>query len=229
MLGIDAALGGFSAALLDGVDVSEAASEKPDALEAGLGRIAALLTARGLALRELDRIAVGVGPGSFTGVRIAVSYAKALALATGIPLTGISSYDVLAPDGPAEPLLIVVQGRPGVISAQIRSAGGRRAAAGPIATVLDTLLAGLGSGELTIAGNTQDVISAIAGRGIVVRTLPHRDESPARAVARLALTADPSPTPHAVAPDYGELPAVARPSVGSTRGGLIGGGLIDES
>jgi tRNA threonylcarbamoyladenosine biosynthesis protein TsaB len=181
VLGIDAALGGFSAALLDGDAVSEAASSKPDALEAGLGRIAALLTARDLALRDLDRIAVGVGPGSFTGVRIAVSYAKALALATGVPLTGISSYDVLAPDGAAEPLLIVIQGRPGVISAQIRANGARRDAAGPTAGVLDVLLRGLGSGELTIAGNTEDVNSAIAERGIVVRTLPHRDESPARA------------------------------------------------
>jgi len=207
ILGIDAALGGFSAALLDGDAVSEAASDKPDALEAGLGRIAALLAERGLTLRALDRLAVGVGPGSFTGVRIAVSYAKALALATGLPLTGISSYDVLAPDGPPDPLLVVIQGRPGVISAQFRRAGARRDAAGPIATVLEQLLGGFGSGELTLAGNTEDVNSAIAERGIVVRTLPPRAESPARAVARLALTAEPSASPHAVAPDYGELPA----------------------
>jgi len=123
ILGIDAALGGFSAALLDGDAVCEAVSDKPDALEAGLGRIAALLAERGLTLRDLDRLAVGIGPGSFTGVRIAVSYAKALALATGLPLTGISSYDVLAPDGPPDPLLVVIQGRPGVIP---------RSSAGPV-------------------------------------------------------------------------------------------------
>ena len=209
ILGIDAALGGFSAAVIDGDAVSEAISGQPDALEAGLSRISELLTARGLTLRDLDGIAVGIGPGSFTGARIAVSYAKALALATGIPLTGISSYDILAPDGAPEPLLVVVPGRPGVITAQFRNAGKRRDAAGPIASVLNTLLADLRSGEVTIAGNTQDVNSAIAERGIVVRTLPHRDESPARAVARLALTADQSPSPHAVAPDYGELPAAA--------------------
>jgi len=208
ILGFDGALGGFSAALLDGESVTEAGSDKPDALEAGLGRIASLLAARGLALGELDRLAVGIGPGSFTGVRIAVSYAKALALASGVPLTGISSYDILAPAAAADPLLIVVHGRPGVISAQLRRGSERHTAAGPVAAVLATLLAGFGSGELAVAGNTEDVVFALAERGIVVRTLPHRAESAARAVARLAVAATPSPSPHAVAPDYGELPAV---------------------
>ncbi len=208
ILGFDGALGGFSAALVDGDAVVEAGSSNPDALEAGLGRIAGLLAERGLTLRDLDRLAVGIGPGSFTGVRIAVSYAKALALASGVPLTAVSSYDVLAPAAETEPLLIVVHGRPGVISAQLRTAAGRHDAAGPIAAVLDRLLAGFGSGELALAGNTDDVISALAARGIPVRTLPRRDESPAHAVARIALTAAPSASPHAVAPDYGEAPAV---------------------
>jgi tRNA threonylcarbamoyl adenosine modification protein YeaZ len=208
ILGIDGALGGFSAAVIDGDAVSEAASDQPDALEAGLGRIAGVLAARGLALNDLDRVAVGIGPGSFTGVRIAVSYAKALALAAGLPLAGISSYDVLTPVDAPDPVLTVVRGRPGVISARLRRDGAERAAAGPVANVLATLLDDFGSGELALAGNTQDVSFAIAERGIVVRTLPQRAESPARAVARLALLADPSSSVHAVAPDYGELPAV---------------------
>jgi tRNA threonylcarbamoyladenosine biosynthesis protein TsaB len=207
VLGIDGALGGFSAALLDGDAVSEAGSDVPDALEAGLGRIAAVLAERGLALRDLDRLAVGIGPGSFTGVRIAVSYAKGLALAAGLPLTGISSYDVLTPDDAPETVLTVVHGRPGVISARLRTPAGARMAAGPVANVLATLLDDFRSGELTVAGNTEDVDFAIAERGIVVRVLPRGTERPARAVARLALVAAPSPSPHAVAPDYGELPA----------------------
>ncbi len=210
VLGIDGALGGFSAAVLDGEGFSEAASDRPDALEAGLGRIAGVLAARGLAVADLDRVAVGIGPGSFTGVRIAVSYAKALALAAGLPLTGISSYDVLTPEDAPDPVLTIVYGRPGVISARLRRGSDLRAAAGPVANVLATLLDDFGSGELALAGNTEDVSFAIAERGIVVRTLPRRAESPALAVARLALIADPSSSVHAVAPDYGELPAVMR-------------------
>ncbi len=209
VLGIDGALGGFSAALLDGDDVVEAGSDRPDALEAGLGRLAGVLAARGLTLGDLDRLAVGIGPGSFTGVRIAVSYAKAIALARRLPLVGISSYDVLTPgDAPAS-VLTVVHGRPGVISARLRGPAGTATASGPIADVLDALLDEPWPAGLDVAGDTEDVASAIAERGIVVRALPRGDESPARAVARLARTATPSASPHAVGPDYGELPAAA--------------------
>jgi tRNA threonylcarbamoyladenosine biosynthesis protein TsaB len=218
VLGIDGALGGFSAAVIDGDAVSEASSDQPDALEAGLGRIAGVLAARRLNVRDLDRLAVGIGPGSFTGVRIAISYAKALALATGRPLTGISSYDVLTPEDAPDPVLTVVYGRPGVISARLRQATGVRVAAGPVANVLATLLDDFRSVELTLAGNTKDVSFAIAERGLVVQTLPLSAESPARAVARLALAAGAGASVHAVAPDYGELPAVIlreRPSTSS--------------
>ena len=207
VLGIDGALGGFSAALLDGDAVSEAGSDRPDALEAGLSRIAGLLDARGLSVAGLDLIAVGIGPGSFTGARIAISYAKALALAARLPLTGISSYDVLTPAESTDPVLTVVYGRPGVISARLRSTTGVRTAAGPVANVLATLLDDFRDGELTVVGNTEDVSFAIAERGINVRTHPQRAGTPALAVARLALHAPADVSVHAVAPDYGELPA----------------------
>ncbi len=207
VLGIDGALGGFSVALLDGDEVVEAASDRPDALEAGLARVAGVLAARGIGLGDLDRLAVGIGPGSFTGVRIAVSYAKAIAMARGLPLTGISSYDVLTPDDAPETVLTVVHGRPGVISARLRGPGGVTTASGPIGAVLDELLTGAWPDGIALAGATEDAASAIAERGIVVRAIPGRDESPARAVARLALRTEPSASPHAVGPEYGELPA----------------------
>ncbi len=208
ILALDAALGGFTAAVDDGVRCRVAASERQDALERGLDRIAALLAEAGLRLRDLDRIAVGVGPGSFTGVRIAVSYAKALAYAGGVPLVGISSYDALEPAQPPLPVLIAVRGRRGVICARLRRPDGAATACGRTAEVLDRLLTGA-PGVVQVGGNTEDVFSEIAERGWTVRALQPRADVPAAAIAQLARTRAPSPTPHALAPDYGESPAVS--------------------
>jgi len=210
ILALDAALDGFSAALDDGVRLHVAPGGRQDALERGLARIEDLLDAAGLRLRDLDRIAVGLGPGSFTGVRIAVAYAKSLAYGSGVPLVGVSSYDALEPEGAPLPVLAVVQGRRGVICARRRDGGTVAVACGPVGGVLDRLL-GDPPGVVHVIGNTEDVLSEIAERGWTVRALRPRADVPAVAIAQLARTREPSPTPHALAPDYGEAPAVTRP------------------
>lgn len=213
ILALDAALGEFSAALDDGVRLHVTATGRQDALEAGIARIEGLLDGAGLRLRDLDRIAVGIGPGSFTGVRIAVAYAKSLAYGSGVPLVGVSSYDALEPPDAPLPVLTVVHGRRGVICARLRRAAGgpTETACGPTATVLDRLLADT-PGIVHVAGNTEDVLSEIAERGLTVRALPPPAGVPAAAIAQLARTRKPSPTPHALAPDYGEAPAVTHPT-----------------
>ena len=45
---------------------------------------------------EVDLIATGLGPGSFTGVRIAVATARGLAASTGLPATGVCTLDAIA-------------------------------------------------------------------------------------------------------------------------------------
>jgi tRNA threonylcarbamoyladenosine biosynthesis protein TsaB len=64
--------------------------------EAVVGAIDQLMLQAGLTIKQLIAIAVGIGPGSFTGLRIALSYAKGVALATGCGVVGVPSLDGLA-------------------------------------------------------------------------------------------------------------------------------------
>jgi tRNA threonylcarbamoyladenosine biosynthesis protein TsaB len=74
-------------------DISPAEERHAETL---LPRIQQCLERSGLALAEIDLFAVGIGPGSFTGVRVGVATAKGLALATGKPVRGVVSLAALA-------------------------------------------------------------------------------------------------------------------------------------
>ncbi len=69
-----------------------------------------LLGAAGLGWRDLTAVAVGTGPGNFTGVRIAVAAARGLALSLGVPAIGVTRLDALA-HGLPRPLMVVEDAR----------------------------------------------------------------------------------------------------------------------
>lgn len=79
----------------------------------------ALLAEAGLARAQLDGIAVGRGPGAFTGVRLAVSVAQGLAFALDLPVVTVSSLAALAMEAPADDAatLAVIDARMGEIYA----------------------------------------------------------------------------------------------------------------
>lgn len=88
----------------------------------------ALLAEAGLRRSQLDAIAVGRGPGAFTGVRLAVSLAQGMALGLDLPVVPISSLAALALDAPDDgtPVLAVIDARMGEIyAAAYRRVGAR--------------------------------------------------------------------------------------------------------
>ena len=79
-----------------------------------LGAVEEALERAGLGWDDVERIAVGVGPGSFTGLRIGIATARALAQARELPLVGVSSLEALALGaGDAELVLAVLDARRG--------------------------------------------------------------------------------------------------------------------
>ena len=63
--------------------------------------IVALLAEQGWAARELDGVAVGRGPGSYTGLRVGLMSAKTMAYVVGCPLVALDSFAVIAEQSPA--------------------------------------------------------------------------------------------------------------------------------
>lgn len=84
-----------------------------------LPMIESLLAEAGISRAQLDAIAVGRGPGAFTGVRLAIAVAQGLALALDVPVVPVSSLAALAQDAPdaGAPILAVVDARMGEVYA----------------------------------------------------------------------------------------------------------------
>ncbi len=107
--------------------------ERPGHARQLLGLAVELLAQAGQSWSDLDRIVVGRGPGSFTGLRIGIATARALATALQRPLVGVSTLESLAlnhhahrsPDSRLDVVLAVLDARRGeVFAAAWRTATG---------------------------------------------------------------------------------------------------------
>jgi tRNA threonylcarbamoyladenosine biosynthesis protein TsaB len=97
VLGLDTSTSIASLAVIAGDKVAAAIQRPVTSHGAALpGAVDELLSAAGLAIGDVGAIAVGTGPGSFTGLRIGISYAKGISMATGCALVGVPSFDAIA-------------------------------------------------------------------------------------------------------------------------------------
>jgi tRNA threonylcarbamoyladenosine biosynthesis protein TsaB len=146
-----------------------------------------LLAQAGLAPRDLTALAVAIGPGSFTGVRIGLGFAKGLALACDLPLLGVRTLDIviraLPPeDGPA--LAVIQAGRGRVIWARYDFQAGRWAAAsdGVVADWAAVAAAAASAGARVVGEVDEAGARALAAAGVALA----RPEQNRRRAAHLA-------------------------------------------
>lgn len=161
LLGLDSASGACSAAVADqnGVRANRFEAMTRGQAEALAPMISDVLDEASLTAADLDAVAVTIGPGAFTGVRIGLSAARALALAAGKPVVGVTTFATVAEPfvGGQGHLLSVIESRRDdfflqLISRQDGKASPPRAAyASEIPNLLE--LDGFAGGVLTLCGD----------------------------------------------------------------------------
>jgi tRNA threonylcarbamoyl adenosine modification protein YeaZ len=97
VLAFDTATDRATSALVDG---DEVLGERVSRASTLLEDVDALLRQAGAHPQDVGALAVGVGPGSFTGIRIGLAAARGLALALDVPAAGVSTLDALAAGAP---------------------------------------------------------------------------------------------------------------------------------
>jgi tRNA threonylcarbamoyl adenosine modification protein YeaZ len=197
VLAIDCALDACSAAVLDSASgiiiASETRSMTRGHAEAIMPLIARVMDQAKIEFRELDRIAVTVGPGSFTGLRVGISAARGIALAAGKPAVGLSTLaGFAAPHIAADdttPVAAVVDARHDHVYLQVFGAGGRTVLAPRIAPLREAVAAAT-SGPARIVGSGADLVARAWPQGAAPPALVDQRGAPDIAwIARLGAAA----------------------------------------
>jgi tRNA threonylcarbamoyladenosine biosynthesis protein TsaB len=150
--------------------------------------VAEAFTAAGLKPTALDRIAVTIGPGSFTGLRVGLSFGKTMALALDVPCVGVGTLEALALSAGPGFVAACLDARRGRVYLQAFADG--RAVMAPDILDIDVAAARIAElwsgGPALIAGSGAPLVA-----GVLPSARPDTDRVPDPVViARLAATRD---------------------------------------
>lgn len=136
-----------------------------------------VLGAARLAIADVEAVAVSIGPGSFTGLRIGLGFAKGLVLAGGVPLVGVPTLEALAwvaDAAPGETICAAIDARKREVYAALFAAtdAGPRRTTPDMALSPDALAARLPSSTVLV-GDASDVYGRLSG-GVLGTTVTVR-------------------------------------------------------
>jgi tRNA threonylcarbamoyladenosine biosynthesis protein TsaB len=168
ILAIDTALGACACALLDtdqgGILASESLPMVRGHAEALMPMVARVLAAANLAFVEIDRIAVTVGPGSFTGLRVGVSAARGIALAASRPAVGLTTLSAFAAPHIASndvtPIMAAIDARNDNVFMQLFAAGGRSLMSPRLISLGEAVRTGVSAGARLVGSAANSIVAA---------------------------------------------------------------------
>ena len=192
LLAIDTAQDACSVGVVDGArHVLKSQTIGRGHAERLMDMVRAAMDEAGLTYSDLDRIAVTVGPGSFTGLRVGIAAARGLALVTGAPAVGIGTLAVHAETVRREigavPVLAVLSAGRGEIYGQSFAADGTPEGP-PEAAPAETFARRLRANTL-IAGSGAAALAEILGDEARARTVHTRSAPDIASLCRLARAA----------------------------------------
>lgn len=201
ILAFDTSAAHCAAALLSGGQVVAEAWEPMEKGQAErlLPLCQEVMAQAGMGWGDLTALAVGTGPGNFTGVRIAVAAARGLALSLGLPAIGVTRLEALA-HGLPRPLTVVEDARRGEVYVQEFDPDPGEARLSAVASL------GVEGSAPDVVGSAAEAAVAVTGGRLLVQPLPLTHAMALIAAGRLDR---PQPRP---APFYLRGPDAAPPA-----------------